>query len=52
MVDATDLKSVIHMGVWVRLPPLAPNRSEVLMVARQIPNLKERVRFLPLLPKD
>ena len=24
-VDATDLKSVIQLGVWVRIPPLAPN---------------------------
>ena len=27
MVDATDLKSVIDYGVWVRIPPLAPIHS-------------------------
>ena len=26
-VDATDLKSVIIIGVWVRVPLLAPNRQ-------------------------
>ena len=27
-VDATDLKSVIDIDVWVRVPPLAPIGNE------------------------
>jgi hypothetical protein len=29
MADATDSKSVILTGVWVRLPPSAPRRKRL-----------------------
>ena len=30
LVDATDLKSVIEIGVWVRIPLLAPTQGSKL----------------------
>jgi hypothetical protein len=33
MADTTDLKSVALMGVWVRLPPRAPDFAVALLLA-------------------
>ena len=35
LADETDSKSVIRKGVWVRVPPTAPQKTFVLIVVKK-----------------
>ena len=42
LADETDSKSVIHPGVWVRVPPPAPSRSKLYIACSDFFQKSER----------